>query len=179
MKKKYRFLVYAGADLIVNHHQHCYSGYEIYNGVPIFYGLGNFYFDNPKKGNSIWNYGYMLNIDVSDRLTYKIVPYEQCNAKPNLVLLEENAFIGKLKELNQIIADDVLLSEAFDDYIKKNKKPLSPFLPYQNHYLKALYHRGVLPSFLGRKNKVLIQNAVRCESHREVLLRYFDIEFNN
>lgn len=59
MKKVYHFLVDCGADLIVNHHQHCYSGYEIYHGAPIFYGLGNFYFDNIKKYNSPWNLGYM------------------------------------------------------------------------------------------------------------------------
>ncbi len=45
MKKWYRFFVDAGADAVVNHHQHCFSGYEVYCGKPIFYGLGNFCFD--------------------------------------------------------------------------------------------------------------------------------------
>ena len=45
MKKTYRFFIDAGADVILNHHQHCFSGYELYHGKPIFYGLGNFCFD--------------------------------------------------------------------------------------------------------------------------------------
>lgn len=48
---------------MVNHHQHCFSGYEIYNNKYIFYGLGNFCFDNPVKRNSIWNEGYMLSLN--------------------------------------------------------------------------------------------------------------------
>lgn len=45
MKEQYRFTIDCGADAVVNHHQHCYSGYEVYKGHPIFYGLGNFCFD--------------------------------------------------------------------------------------------------------------------------------------
>ena len=46
MKELYRFFIDAGADAVINGHQHCYSGYEVYNGKPIFYGLGNFCFDS-------------------------------------------------------------------------------------------------------------------------------------
>ena len=49
-----------GADVVVNCHQHCFSGCEIYNGKHIFYGLGNFFFDWPERRNGMWNKGYML-----------------------------------------------------------------------------------------------------------------------
>jgi len=39
--KQYRFFAENGADAIISHHTHCVSGYEVYNKVPIFYGLGN------------------------------------------------------------------------------------------------------------------------------------------
>ena len=29
----YRFFIDASADAVINHHQHCYSGYEEYHGV--------------------------------------------------------------------------------------------------------------------------------------------------
>lgn len=35
----YRFFIDVGADAVVNHHQHCYSGYEIYKGKPILFGI--------------------------------------------------------------------------------------------------------------------------------------------
>ena len=45
MQETYRFFLDAGADIVVNHHQHCYSGFERYKGKYIYYGLGNFCFD--------------------------------------------------------------------------------------------------------------------------------------
>ena len=65
MKRDYHLIADFGADVIVNHQQHCYSGYEIYNGKPIFYGLGNFYFDNPCKRNDKWNEGLLLQMEIS------------------------------------------------------------------------------------------------------------------
>ena len=49
MKKWYRFFVENGADVVVNHHQHCYSGYEEYLGKTIFYGIFILIIDKTKK----------------------------------------------------------------------------------------------------------------------------------
>lgn len=38
-------MIEAGADLIMAHHPHVIQNYEIYQGKPIFYSLGNFIFD--------------------------------------------------------------------------------------------------------------------------------------
>lgn len=38
--------VEAGADLVVGCHPHCLQGIEYYNGVPIVYSLGNFWFNS-------------------------------------------------------------------------------------------------------------------------------------
>jgi hypothetical protein len=35
----------AGADLIVGNHAHWAKGIEVYDGKPVFYGTGNFLFD--------------------------------------------------------------------------------------------------------------------------------------
>lgn len=35
MKELYRFFVDCGADVVSSHHQHCFSGYEVYNGKPL------------------------------------------------------------------------------------------------------------------------------------------------
>ena len=39
MKALYRFFIDAGADAVVNHHQHCYSGHETYKEKSIIYGF--------------------------------------------------------------------------------------------------------------------------------------------
>ena len=45
MVQTYRFFAEIGASVVVGHHTHCASGFEVYHGVPIFYSLGNFIFD--------------------------------------------------------------------------------------------------------------------------------------
>lgn len=40
-----RAFVDSGADLVIGHHPHVVQNFEIYKGVPIFYSLGNFVFD--------------------------------------------------------------------------------------------------------------------------------------
>jgi poly-gamma-glutamate synthesis protein (capsule biosynthesis protein) len=40
-----RQLVEAGADLVVGNHTHVVQAIQLINGIPVFYGLGNFVFD--------------------------------------------------------------------------------------------------------------------------------------
>ena len=44
LKKTFHFLADIGADAVVGHHTHVFSGYEMYNGIPLVYSLGNFFF---------------------------------------------------------------------------------------------------------------------------------------
>lgn len=47
-----RRLIEAGADAIVGHHSHTLQTIENYRGKPIYYGIGNFIFDQRKPMNS-------------------------------------------------------------------------------------------------------------------------------
>lgn len=174
MKETYRFFIDAGADVVINHHQHCYSGYEVYNGKPIFYGLGNFCFDWANKRNSIWNEGYMLILALNDStLEFELVPYIQGDVYAGVKLLKENKenFFQNVFFFNSIIADDGKLAEEHFKFINKTSKwYLSVLEPYQNKYLKALYNRGLLPSFITKKQKNALLNYLKCESHLERLI---------
>ena len=55
-------LIDAGADCLVCHHTHTRQPNEIYQGKPIFYGLGNFIFDSQKDLNS---HGAMVRLIIS------------------------------------------------------------------------------------------------------------------
>lgn len=171
MKREYHLIADFGADVIINHHQHCYSGYEIYKGKPIFYGLGNFFFDNPRKRNDKWNYGLMLKLNFDYNTNFELIPYEQCNAEPVISIRDYSIVKDEIESLNTLIADNRKLEDAFEKLVDSTK-PLYPFLPYGNHYLRALYNRGYLPDCISLTNKAKIDNAIRCETHREVLLSY-------
>lgn len=173
MKKFYRYIIDLGADLVVSHHQHCYGGYEIYKGKPIFYGLGNFYFDRYGKRNAEWNKGLLLSVDFNDTLSFDLLPITQCNDKPE-VLIEDYKFVAKeIKEINRIIQDDNLLEESYFQLVNRTK-PLSPMQPYTTHYVRALYNRGFLPDAISKVKKVMILNVIRCETHRELLIAYLE-----
>ncbi len=39
----------AGARIVIGHHPHVVQDFDLYQGVPIYYSLGNFLFDQPMK----------------------------------------------------------------------------------------------------------------------------------
>ncbi len=170
MKDTYRFFIEEGADAVVNHHQHCYSGYEIYKGKPIFYGLGNFCFDKNNPKDALWNEGYAVMINFnSSNISYKILPYVQCAEKAQICFLSDTEkFEQHISNLNSIIVDDNVLLENFIEMA--NRKRFLQFLePYTNKYLKILRSKGLLPSFLNSDKKNIILEIFKCESHRDVM----------
>lgn len=173
MKKLYHYIIDLGADLVVNHHQHCFSGYEVYKGKPILYGLGNFYFDNSKKRGCPWNMGLLLSVDFGECISFEVVPFKQCDDQPEIRIEAYEMVAEEIDRLNEIIANDAKLQRAYDEMVMK-ATPLSPMQPYTLHYVRALYHRGMLPDLISRQKKMAILNGVRCETHRELLITYLE-----
>ena len=174
MVKTYRFFIEAGADAVVNHHQHCYCGFEYYMGKPIVYGVGNFCFDSKLKEKRIWHEGYLAELTFDNKtIVLKTIPYKQCGDLPSIEKMEGSEvelFHEKIKSLNKIIADPNLLQRVYDRFLANTRKEYDIFNPYTNKYLVALYKRGLLPSFVSNKKLRKIQNRMMCESHYERLL---------
>ncbi|MCM1450214.1 MAG: CapA family protein [Clostridiales bacterium] len=168
MVESYRFFIDTGADAVVNHHQHCYSGYEVYRDKPIFYGLGNLCFEYATKTNSLWNYGYMVTIEFDDQIKFKIHPYRQCNGDSTISLLSSDAFKDRINELNEIIVNPTKLNEETETYYSSCRQQIhSVFNPYSGRIASKLFSMKLLPSFIkGTKRQQLI-NFINCESHRD------------
>ena len=171
MQETYRFFVDAGADAIVNHHQHCYSGYEIYKEKPIFYGLGNFCFDEDGQRDSIWNYGYMVELHLEKNISFTLYPYEQCNHTPIIQLLENNdkiEFDKQLQHLNAVIISPKVLQKEHEKWMEKDARNwLVSLSPFSNRYIQALIRRKFLPFYLTKKKITALVNKVACEAHRD------------
>lgn len=174
-KRLYRSLVDLGADAVVSHHTHAFSGYETYKNKPIFYGLGNFMYDWPGKVDEGWNRGYVVRLNLSDQISFEVVALKQCSEKPGVFRLnkqEQEAFKKEISRLKQIIADDRLLEASFQEYCQKVFPMYDAFLePYFGRVVTALRKRGFFPRLLSRRKRLLYLNLIRCESHREVLLQ--------
>ncbi len=173
MKELYRFFIDSGADVVINHHQHCFSGYESYNGKPIFYGIGNFSFDRSGKRNSIWNEGYMVMLYFeTDKIEFELIPYVQGDERPGIEILKDRTkFDIMVAELNTVISNDVQLQEKHQEWMAKTSKRYKLALElYTNKYLEALYMRGLLPSLISKKKKLRLLGYIKCEAHLERLI---------
>jgi hypothetical protein len=174
-KKLYRYLIDLGADAVISHHTHAFSGFEIFNSKPIFYGLGNFIYDWPGRVNTEWNRGFVVRLLLSESIDFEIIPLKQGNENPGLFHLsdeEKIAFNKRLSKLNSIIADDVKLENAFRDYCRKVAPMYDAYIePYFGRFLTALRKRGLFPRLMNKNKRRLLLNITRCESHRDVLLR--------
>ena len=172
MVETYRFFIDAGADAVVNHHQHCYSGYELYLGKPIFYGLGNLCFDNPSLHSGDWTEGYAVIIDFSfDNPVFSLHPYCQCAEDAKVEFLPKDAFNSRLSELNEIIANEDCLLEKVNMYYETCASLYSSiFEPLYNRYFLAARFKGWLPSFIKKNRKLAAENYICCEAHRDKLM---------
>lgn len=170
MQETYRFFIDAGADAVVNHHQHCYSGYEVYHGKPIFYGLGNFCFDDPNSRNGIWNEGYMVILSFDQqKIGYELVLYIQCNEMPSVELVKDRTVFEKnIERLNAIIHDTKELKKRVDEYYSSTASSmLLMHQPYENRILNKLYRMHLLPSLVSKKRFLMLLNYINCESHHD------------
>lgn len=170
MKKIYRWFVDIGADAILNHHQHCFLGYEVYKEKPIFYGLGNFCFDNSLRRGTIWNQGYMVELELlNSNISFKLIPYVQCGEFPTIKILDNQnteEFINKIKSLNRVMESNDDLKLKCEEFYQKNAKEwIFNLEPYRrNRLASALYRRGFLPSFVTTNKIKWLINFIECES---------------
>ena len=168
MQETYRFFIDAGADAVVNHHQHCFSGYEYYKNKPIFYGLGNFCFEDKGFKDSIWNEGYMVLLSFSDTISFSFVFYRQCNENSKVCFVGKSEnYLSKIEVLNNIIADphrlkDMFVRECVDKTVLY-RRMLEPYP--QNHFLAILNLWGILPSLISKRRLLVFDNYLNCESH--------------
>ncbi len=175
-RERYRFYAESGADVVVGHHPHCYSGYEIYDNTPIFYSLGNFIFDYKKKyqkGKWTQGYGVTLNFEENE-IDFELVPFHQGREEnPNLVLFdtaETKAFNKEIELLNSIIINDNLFSEAWEKYLDTQEIAYKGLLFLQNDYIRAAVSKGLLPElfFHSKRHKTVLLNLLRCQTHHEI-----------
>lgn len=175
-KKLCHYYVDLGVDAIVCHHAHRYSGFEVYNNAPIFYGLGNFYFDIENKKYNGWNEGYYVTLQFdNENSSFSLHPYTQCFEKPIVKEMDDvkqTKFYKKIDTLNSIISDDEKLEQNFQKWATDHYRfYLSQTFTTAGRFIKGLYRHQLLPQIATRKQEVQLYNLIICESHRDLLIR--------
>ncbi|GHA46243.1 hypothetical protein GCM10007103_29190 [Salinimicrobium marinum] len=177
MQKQYRFYAENGADLIICHHPHCISGYEIYNQVPIYYSLGNFLFTKQSSFDD-WYLGLILEINIckDGKLNTVLHPVKQSKTDFYLELVkneEKHAVLERVSNYSQIIRNEKFLHKHWQIFIEKNSNAFlnlwSPISFITNRYLKAILYKTKIPVLLSsRYGNALKLNLIRCEAHADL-----------
>lgn len=72
----------AGADVIIGGHTHCLQGFEYYQGKPIIYSLGNFWFNNVKIDTGLSQ--VIIHTDTNE-IDFRFLPCIQQSCVTSLV----------------------------------------------------------------------------------------------
>lgn len=176
MQDTYRFFIDCGADAVINGHQHCVSGFEIYNDKPIYYGTGNLLF-NPlsKDVSSRWYEGMLIELNLNnDKISHRYIPYTQCKGNLSISIIKDTeSFDNRIKKLSGIIVSRPELAKAVNEYYNKSSKSIKGRLqPWNGRILQGLFVRGFLPAIIGKRSLRKLQNLVFCESHQDKLKFY-------
>jgi poly-gamma-glutamate synthesis protein (capsule biosynthesis protein) len=177
MVKQYRFFAENGADVVIGHHTHCISGYEIFNNVPIFYSLGNFLFTLDSEYKD-WYTGLILQLSISDskELSFSIHPIKQSKKDFGVSLsgdTEKQQIFKSIEEFSAVIVDEHLLKSKWDEFVASRREYyldiFSPVNLLRSHKLQRLLSKlGLSRIFRGDKHYNHILNVIRCESHLDV-----------
>ncbi len=102
-----RQIIDEGADLIIGSHTHLFQDIELYNGKYIFYGLGNFVFDQDSEKTK-YSGIVKVKIEKGKISGVKVVPVYLNNYRPEIITDREklNTFWDKVNLIN-IEAKDI------------------------------------------------------------------------
>jgi poly-gamma-glutamate synthesis protein (capsule biosynthesis protein) len=180
---QYHYYAEEGASLIVAHHSHCISGYEIYKNIPIFYGLGNFLFDNNIDFEG-WYSGILLNIQINSKmeLAWKLHLYSQCKRILKVELLEGEEKLrteNKIISINRSILNPDELEKNFNILIDTHKNSILSIFSTSNiiklYYVRAAIRKlGIEKWFIRPQQLITILNYSRCESLKDITFKVID-----
>jgi len=160
----YRHFADIGARAVIAMHTHCPQGYEIYNGCPIIYSMGNFFFPTGKEHIPTWDMGYMTMLTIDEeKASVDIIPYTfDMESHTPLEDEKKDKFTEYLSELSAEIADEDRIFELFEAWCT---------IIGLGAYLE---HIGFNDEMYTNAKKVSpIKNIFSCEAHVELMKHTF------
>ena len=176
----YRAFVDMGASAVVAMHTHCPQGYEIYNGAPIVYSMGNFFFPKPGHMNALfasWLYGYMTELDITEeRVKLEIIPYKFSEDEHTALAGEElDGFLKYLEYIKSPIGDAGRLSALFNSWCVIAAIGYEGKDAYMSIFDKFTKNK-IAPEKL--KEMCPIKNLLSCEAHAELMRASFNLIYS-
>ena len=108
----------AGADAVIGAHSHCLQGMEYYNGKPVIYSLGNYWFNEKTLDTMLVELHFQGN-DLESQLEVKVIPAIQKEYQTTFVSDEEErkrifSFLEGIS-INVSIDENGILKEVVEE----------------------------------------------------------------
>jgi poly-gamma-glutamate synthesis protein (capsule biosynthesis protein) len=177
LKKTFHYLVDLGADAVIGHHTHVSSGYEIYNGKPLVYSLGNFFFPY-KNEPAEWHQALLLKLIINNKIDLELIPINQClnnQLKVNAAKQNDaNTVLEKVNRISDVIKNDEELQIAWSQYTIKRGVGLYKTIMFSNRIERLFFKLGILQDKRKQKARAItLSNIIRCSSLNELLVTFF------
>jgi poly-gamma-glutamate synthesis protein (capsule biosynthesis protein) len=173
LKKDFHYLADLGADALIGHHTHVFSGYEIYNNKPLIYSLGNFFFPYEGEPES-WYEGILCQLLIDNVIELKLYPVLQCKDGYNVKITKSesaNSILNQIKQLSRIIENNEELEKRWNDYVCSTGEGLSRKILYSSKIDKILAGIPLFKTYFNNnKQRISILNILRCSSLRQLLI---------
>ncbi len=184
---RYRDFIDYGADGVIGSHPHCPQGWEEYKGKPIFYSLGNFFFNSKdntqfKADKPHWYEGLCVKMVLKDGIiNYQI--FNTRNIDNTRLVLDDGE--DRIKH-NQLICSYLVDKKEYESYLNKqcHRLAMSQEIPiidksFHDYTLKEctkLIFKNWIWHFKGRSigNDFSIRTLLRNDNRRNLLLRGID-----
>jgi len=180
--KTMRFLAEERPTAIIRHHPHRVQGHEIWQGVPIFYSLGNFLFDwlSPLKDEG-WYEGIVveLSIDRKDQCSIAVHPFEQCKEELRIRMLDgrpRDRFLERYKKWSVTIESESALRREWLSLVESRRREYLGLLALPHPFLVRVARRLGLSNHLRplEAKRRIFESFLQCDAHREVLLEILE-----
>lgn len=181
---RFRDFIDYGADGVIGSHPHCPQGWEEYKGKPIFYSLGNFFFNSKdntqfKANKPHWYEGLCVKMVLKQGdIKYQILNTRNLdNVK---LILDEGE--DRIKH-NQQICSYLVDQKEYESYLNKQccRLAMNQEIPiidksFHDHTLKEctkLVFKNWIRHFKGKSigNNFSIRTLLRNDNRRNLLLR--------
>lgn len=172
-----RFLAEQNVTAIIRHHAHYVQGYEVWQGVPIFYGLGNMLFDVDPPMAPDWYEGLLVRLHIApgNSCRAECIPIRQCDPMPCVAPLEGEAKAQAHRNLaanSALLTDPDALALAWEEAIRPMRETYYGKLLLPARVVRSLAWRLGLAKYIrpSQRSALLWRNLLRCDTHREALV---------
>lgn len=171
MVKYFRFLIDIGADSVVAHHAHAYSGYESYKGKMIYYGMGNLVSStSARKPDDSWYVGIVAKLNIVPNISEsELITLNQALdfSKVSVASQELRTRVeDHICEINKTISDPILFASYWDNRYSAYRQTLYRHLLIPCLGIRKIVKKTGIHLRMPIRYRIEVLNLFRCDAHR-------------